>query len=389
MNKPVGRDFRAPPTIHVGQGALYQLAPTLQTLGGKRAVIITDRVMADSKWISRLEILAAEAQVTTRVIGELQGEPTTRDVDAALEMIETFRADVVIGFGGGSALDTAKVAAMLRTNGGTTADYEGYDQIRAAGTPVVAVPTTAGTGSEVTRGAAITDELRDVKMLLMSPHLIPAVAIVDPEPTQTMPPGVTASTGLDALTHGIEAYVSRQRYALTDALAIDAIARIRRALPRVYAQPDDIEAREEMSVASLHAGLAFNNASVALVHGMSRPIGAYFHVPHGLSNAMLLPTVMAFSISGNLSRYARVAQALGAVIDDNAVAAEASVRIVRDLATELEVPTLREWGVNEHGFRQVMSKMAHDAIDSGSPANNPRTASHEEIVALYEEVISA
>ena len=373
----------------MGQGALHQLAPTLQNLDGKRAVIITDRGMADSDWVGRLEILAAEAGVTTRLIGELQGEPTTRDVDAALEAINTFQADVVIGFGGGSALDTAKVAAVLRTNGGTTADYEGYDQISAPGTPVVAIPTTAGTGSEVTRGAAITDEVRDVKMLLMSPHLIPAVAIVDPEPTQTMPSNVTASTGLDALTHGIEAYVSRRRYALTDALAIDAIARITEALPRVYVQPDDIAAREEMSIASLHAGLAFNNASVALVHGMSRPIGAYFHVPHGLSNAMLLPTVMAFSISGNLSRYARVAQAMGAGIDNNAAAAETSVQIVRDLVAELEVLTLREWGVNEHEFRKVMSKMAHDAIESGSPSNNPRTASHEEIVALYEEVISA
>ena len=388
MNTPVGRDFRAPPTIHVGQGALHQLVPTLQTMGAKHAVIVTDSVMADSEWADRLERLAAESDVATRVIGELKGEPTTKDVDAALDTIKTFKADVVIGFGGGSALDTAKVAAVLRTNGGTTADYEGYDQIRKPGTPVVAVPTTAGTGSEVTRGAAVTDELRDVKMLLMSPHLIPAVAIVDPEPTQTMPPTVTASTGLDALTHGIEAYVSRRGYTLTDALAIDAIARIAEALPRVYAQPNDIEAREEMAVASLHAGLAFNNASVALVHGMSRPIGAYFHVPHGLSNAMLLPTVMAFSTSGHPARYAQVAKALGSDLNEPTAAAEASVQIVRDLADELEVPTLREWGVDEQAFREVMSTMARDAMDSGSPANNPRTASHEEIIALYEEVIS-
>ena len=388
MNKPVGRDFRAPPTIHVGQGALHQLVPTLQTMGAKHAVIVTDSVMADSEWADRLEGLAAESDVATRVIGELKGEPTTKDVDAALDTIKTFKADVVIGFGGGSALDTAKVAAVLRTNGGTTADYEGYDQIRKPGTPVVAVPTTAGTGSEGTRGAAVTDELRDVKMLLMSPHLIPAVAIVDPEPTQTMPPTVTASTGLDALTHGIEAYVSRRGYPLTDALAIDAIARIAEALPRVYAQPNDIEAREEMAVASLHAGLAFNNASVALVHGMSRPIGAYFHVPHGLSNAMLLPTVMAFSTSGHPARYAQVAKALGSDLNEPTAAAEASVQIVRDLADELEVPTLREWGVDEQAFREVMSTMARDAMDSGSPANNPRTASHEEIIALYEEVIS-
>ncbi len=388
MTETQGRDFRAPPVIHVGRGALNQLPAALRELGAERAAIITDRVMGASEWAPRLEALAADADVTATILAELTGEPTTRDVDAALAAIRAADADVVIGFGGGSALDTAKLAAVLHANPGGGPDYEGYERIPDPGLPVIAIPTTAGTGSEVTRGVAITDPDRDVKMLLMSSHLVPAAAIVDPEPTYTMPAGVTASTGLDALTHGIEAYVSRRRFPITDALAIDAIDRIGRFMARAYHHPDDAEAREEMLVGSLHAGLAFNNASVALVHGMSRPIGAYFHVPHGLSNAMLLPTVMEFSLGGDIPRYAHIARVLGATENDDHAAAAAGVAIVRDLAADLQVPTLRAWGVDEHRFRQVIPAMARDALASGSPANNPRLATQREVESLYNTVIS-
>ena len=388
MAEAQGRDFRAPPVIHVGRGALNQLPAALRELRAERAAIITDRVMGGTEWTPRLEALAADADVTTHILAELTGEPTTRDVDAALAAIRAADADVVIGFGGGSALDTAKLAALLHTNPGSGPDYEGYERIPDPGLPVIAIPTTAGTGSEVTRGVAITDPDRDVKMLLMSAHLVPAVAIVDPEPTFTMPASVTASTGLDALTHGIEAYVSRRRFPITDALAIDAVDRIGRFISRAYHNPNDAEAREEMLVASLHAGLAFNNASVALVHGMSRPIGAYFHVPHGLSNAMLLPTVMEFSLSGDIPRFAHIARVLGATATDDAETAAAGVAIVRDLAADLQVPTLRAWGVDEARFREVIPAMARDALASGSPANNPRLATLDETVALYEAVIA-
>lgn len=387
MAKQVRREFRAPPVIHVGCGALSQIRDVVHELGSSRAVLISDRVMGSSGWIGRIADLVAESGVTISVQADLDGEPTTSDVDAALTVIRKANADVVIGFGGGSALDTAKTAAVLHTNRGQVADFEGYERVPEAATPVIAIPTTSGTGSEVTRGAAITDSSRDVKMLLMSKYLVPRAAIVDPEPTFSMPPHVTASTGLDALTHGIEAYVSRRRFPLTDALAIDAIDRISRFLSRAYHHPDDVEAREEMLVASLHAGLAFHNASVALIHGMSRPIGAYFHIPHGLSNAMLLSTVMEFSVEGDVSRYGRIARTLGAKQRNDSAAAAAGVEIVRELATELGVPTLREWGVKEAQFSAVMDKMAHDAISSGSPANNPRKATHADIVALYKAVI--
>lgn len=389
MAEEVGREFRSPPAIHVGCGALGKIRDVLHELGSSRAVLITDSVMGSSSWIGRIVDMATESGVSITVHDELVGEPTTNDVEAALTVVRKADANVVIGFGGGSALDTAKTAAVLHTNTGQLADFEGYERVPEPATPVIAIPTTSGTGSEVTRGAAITDSSRDVKMLLMSKHLVPRAAIVDPEPTFSMPPHVTASTGLDALTHGIEAYVSRRRFPLTDALAIDAIDRISRFLARAYHDPDDSQAREEMLVASLHAGLAFNNASVALIHGMSRPIGAYFHIPHGLSNAMLLPAVMEFSVEGDRSRYGRIARTLGAQDQDDSAAAAAGVAIVRELATELDVPSLREWGVEETEFCAVMDKMADDAIASGSPANNPRKATHADIVALYKAVIDA
>ena len=386
-----GRDVRNPTVIHVGRGALNRLPETLQDLGIHRAVLVTDRVMGASVWMDRLTTMADAADVKLTITGDLDNEPTTRDVDTVVTVLRSTHAEAVIGFGGGSALDTAKSAAVLAGNSGELRDYEGYERIPHAGLPLVAIPTTSGTGSEVTRGVAVTDSDRNVKMLLMSSRLVPTAAIVDPSPTLTMPKSITASTGLDALTHAIEAYVSRRRQPLTDALALDAIVRIAASLARAYKTPGDIEAREQMSIASLHAGMAFHNSSVALVHGMSRPIGAYFHVPHGLSNAMLLPTVMAFSITGDVTRYGAVARAMGVASTDRSdtSAAEAGVAFVCKLCSDLDVPTPTAWGIDREKFRQLAPQMALDAISSGSPGNNPRTANEQEIIGLYEEVIAA
>ncbi len=387
---PQGRDFRVPPVIHVGEGALSRLPETLSDLGIQRAVLVTDRVLAGGPWMPVLQAYATEAEVEVTVDDALGAEPTTDDVDRALGHIRASNADGVIAFGGGSAIDTAKSAAVLAGNPGGLPDYEGYERIPRAGLPVIAIPTTAGTGAEVTRGVAVTDPVRDVKMLLMSAHLVPAAAIVDPAPTVSMPPGVTASTGLDALTHAIEAYVSRKSYALTDALAIDAVTRIAGSLVRAYECPNDLAGRDAMARGSLHAGMAFHNSSVALVHGMSRPIGALFHVPHGLSNAMLLPAVMAFSIPGAVARYADIGRAMGTAGagDTDEEAAASAMRMVEELCAQVEVPTLAAWGVDRAAFRRAMPKMARDALASGSPGNNPRLASEAEIVELYEQVIS-
>ncbi len=382
--------FRVPPIIHAGAGAIAQLPGTLRELGIRRATLVTDRVMGDSEWVGRLASLLREANVDMSVFDAIDREPTTREVEAALEAIRAASATAVVAFGGGSAIDTAKSAAALARNDGRIPDFEGLDRFAHDGLPVIAIPTTAGTGSEVTRAVAVTDADRDVKMLITSWRLVPAAAIVDPEPMLTMPTAVTASTGLDALTHAIESYVSRRRQPITDALALDAIRRLSANLVKSFEVPDDLAAREQTAIAAMHAGMAFSNASVALVHGMSRPIGAHFHVPHGLSNAMLLPTVMAFSLQGDVARYAEVAEAIGAARphDSPEAAAREGLAAVGALCERLEVPSPVEWGIDAEEFVRVAPQMARDAIASGSPGNNPRIPSEEEIVQLYREVVS-
>ena len=390
METPRSHQFRVPPIVHAGAGAIAQLPGVLHELGIRRATLVTDRVMGDSEWVGRLASLLGEADVDMSVFDDIDREPTTREVEAALEAIRAAGATAVVAFGGGSALDTAKSAAALARNDGRMPDFEGLDRFAHDGLPVIAIPTTAGTGSEATRAVAVTDADRDVKMLITSWRLVPAAAIVDPEPMLTMPPAVTASTGIDALTHAIESYVSRRRQPITDALALDAMRRLPANLVRSFDVPDDLAAREQTAIAAMHAGMAFSNASVALVHGMSRPIGAHFHVPHGLSNAMLLPTVMGFSLEGDVERYADVAEAIGAARphDSPEAAAREGLAAVRALCARLKVPSPVEWGIDAADFVRVAPQMARDAIASGSPGNNPRTASEEQIVQLYREVVS-
>ena len=245
------------------------------------------------------------------------------------------------------------------------------------------MPTTAGTGSEATLFTIITDTERDVKMLIGSPYLMPRVAIVDPQLTMGMPRHITAATGIDALTHAIEAYVSRKAQPMSDIMALSAVKLLYFNLPIAFAQPDNLEARSNTLLGALQAGIAFSNASVALVHGMSRPIGALFHVPHGVSNAALLGEVMEFSLSGNYARYADIAVAMGAPRTDDITTAQIGAAKVRELVRQLEIPTLSKLGVSKEKLEPVAQKMAEDAIASGSPGNNPRIATKMEIVTLY------
>jgi len=278
---------------------------------------------------------------------------------------------------------------MLAVNGGHIADYMGYGKVRRKGLPLIAIPTTAGTGSEVTAFVAMTDSRDVVKMLIGSPHLMPDVALVDPSLTLSCPPKVTADTGVDALTHAIEAYVTRKANPLSDALALSAARRISRHLLRAYRDGSDREARYEMMVGATEAGMAFSNASLALVHGMSRPIGANFHLAHGLSNAILLPTVLDYSVDSAPERYARLAAEMGAPVDglDASDAARCTVDLVTRLCKELNVPTLTGVGLDAGRVMEMAPRMARDAVISGSPANNPRVPTEAEIVELYRRAL--
>jgi alcohol dehydrogenase class IV len=282
-------------------------------------------------------------------------------------------------------MDTAKAAAVAFANPGDVRDYAGYNQVPGPGLPLVAVPTTAGTGSEVTRVAVITDTDRDVKMMMLDGHLMARVAISDYKLTMSTPAELTSWVGVDSLTHAIEAYVSTKATVLTDMLALEAARLIGAHMRRVVEHPDDEPAREAMMLGATLAGAAFSNSSVALVHGMSRPIGAHFHLAHGLSNALLLPTVTRFSVVGAPERYARVAREMRLATDEDSdrVACDRLVDELEALNADLKIPSLSEAGVERDHFERVVQDMAQAALDSGSPGFNPEPASKEQIVELY------
>lgn len=379
------RYFRMPSTLLQGEGAVEATGAEVQKLGAHNALIVTDSVMVKSGLVECVSKHLHEAGVDATVYDGVDSEPTDAFVEQGVALQRENGCDAVVAVGGGSPIDAAKAIALMAANEGVLPDYMGIGKVPKPGLPIVAIPTTAGTGSEVTIFTIITDTKRDVKMLIGTPHAMPSVAILDPALTVSMPRGVTAATGLDALTHAIEAYVSLKAQPMTDHLALEAIRMICGSLRQAWSNPGNMEARTNMLFASCMAGMAFSNASVALVHGMSRPIGALFHVAHGVSNAALLPDVMAFSLMGNPSRYADVAAAMGERVDglNELDAAEVGVRAVRRLVADLGVPTLTELGVERAKLDQWAEKMAQDAIASGSPANNPRIPKTEEIVELY------
>ena len=380
------REFRIPRRLIIGSGAAGQIGEESRKFGGKKGLIITDEVLLKLGALEGIEQALSQAEIQFAVYSGVFTEPT---VDFVQEGIRSYResgCDFLLAVGGGSAIDTAKAIAVMATNSGAIEDYQGANKVREPGAPLIAVPTTAGTGSEVTQFTIITDTKRDVKMLIASPFLIPRKAIVDPLLTLSMPRGLTAATGIDALTHAIEAYVSVKAQPMSDIFALSAIELISGSLRQAWSNGNNREAREKTMLGALQAGIAFSNSSVALVHGMSRPIGAYFHVAHGVSNAALLSVVTEFSLIGNPERYARVAKAMGenieglTVLEASDMAAESIARLVEDI----EIPSLPELGVEEDKLDKLAPKMAEDAIASGSPANNPRQATKEEIVELYK-----
>jgi alcohol dehydrogenase class IV len=276
----------------------------------------------------------------------------------------------------------------LSANGGDIASYKAPSSFEGPALPIVAVPTTSGSGSEATQFTVITDGATDEKMLCPGLSFLPIAVVADFELTMSMPARLTADTGVDALTHAIEAYVSRRASPFSDALALAAMRSISRYLRRAYVDGSDRDAREAMMLASTQAGMAFSNASVALVHGMSRPIGGHFHIAHGLSNAMLLPAVTRFSISSAVDRYADCARAMTIVDEsaDDGRAAQALVAELQQLCADVEVPTPRTYGIDRATWEARLDTMATQALASGSPANNPRIPSHDEIVDLYREI---
>ena len=332
-----------------------------------------------------LQSLSRSGIAGARVFSDCVSDPTDASVAQGIAFLREGSHDCVVGFGGGSPLDTAKAIAVFAGLPGAIRDYRAPHSQDAGGLPVIAVPTTAGTGSEATRFTIITDQGSNEKLLCVGLAYLPVAALVDYELTLSMPARLTADTGIDALTHAIEAYVSRRANPFSDTFALRAMAEIAPNLRKAVREPDHRAAREAMMFGATLAGIAFSNASVALVHGMSRPVGAFFHVPHGLSNAMLLPAVTAYSASGAIDRYAPCARAMGiAPAGEGDQAAVA--RLLAELAAlnaELDVPSPERFGIARAEWERVLDVMAEQALASGSPANNPVVPSAADIRALY------
>jgi alcohol dehydrogenase class IV len=378
----------SPRLMAIGGGALAELPGLLARLGLKRPLLVTDPYIASCGILDRATALLDKAQIEWAVFADTVPDPTTEAIAAGVARLQGGDYDSLVAIGGGSSIDTAKGMSVLFANGGRMRDYKVPNEIPAAGPPVIAVPTTAGTGSEVTRFTVVSDTETDEKMLIAGLACCPAAAIVDFELTLTMPLRLTADTGIDSLTHAIEAYVSRRANPFTDGLARNAMGLIARHIRTACAEPDNRAAREAMMLGATTAGMAFSNASVALVHGMSRPIGAFFHVPHGLSNAMLLPEITAFSAPAALERYADCARAMGVAAEGEG-SQGAVARLLdelRRLNDDLKVPSPKAYGIERARYDELLPVMASQALASGSPANNPRVPSSEEIIELYRRV---
>ncbi|MEO8426737.1 MAG: iron-containing alcohol dehydrogenase [Verrucomicrobiota bacterium] len=372
--------FRIPSIIHYGAGALDELGSTAQELGFTRVLLVTDASMVKLGVAGQAQALLEKAGICVTLFDKVQPDPTLQNVEDGLEVLRAGNCDGVVAVGGGSSIDCAKGIAVRHTNPEPLPDFVGVEKIPRSGLAVIAVPTTAGTGSEVTRVMVITDTGRDVKMMFASRHCLCAAAIVDPMLTLSMPRLLTAAVGVDALCHAIEAYVSKRAQPMTDLLALSAIGLIAPNLRTACDDGRNLSARAAVMLGAMQAGMAFSNSSVALVHGMARPLGACFHLTHGLSIAVLLPVVTEFSLPAAPQRYARIAATMGV---------SEIVRALRQLNRDTGIPSLGALNVPADRYESMIERMSADALGSGSPANNPRPASAGEIAALFRQAYQA
>lgn len=380
------RPFLVPPVLITGSGSSEKVGEETRKLGVKKVLLVTDGVMTKMGMVEPIRKSLAEQGIQVVLFDGVNTEPTVDYVTQGVELFKQNGCEALVAVGGGSPIDTAKAISVMASNPGSIEQYKGLHNIPNPGFPVVAIPTTAGTGSEVTIFTIITDTKTDVKMLIGSVYCLPRVAIVDPLLTLSCPRGLTAAVGIDALTHAVEAYVSLKAQPMSDIFALSAIELISGNLRQAWANGQNVEAREKVMLGALQAGIAFSNASVALVHGMSRPIGAYFHVPHGASNAALLGVVTEFSLIGNPERYAHIAQAMGEDVEGLSPmeAAQVAAEAIENLIQDIQIPSLKALGVDGKKLEELAPAMADAAIASGSPGNNPRQATKEEIIELYK-----
>lgn len=377
-------NFTSAPCTIFGEGALKKASPYFNRFG-KKALIVTGKIITKSGLTSQVQNMLSELGIESVVFNDLPGEPDDIMINNGIKVYKDEECDFIIGLGGGTPLDSAKAIAAMSVLPGKLADYAGKE-MSGAFPPLVLIPTTAGTGSEVTKFLVFTDTATDAKLLLKGEDLLPDLAIIDYNFTISSPETITIATGMDALTHAIEAYTSKRANAMTDMICVDAVKRIFENIKLVVENPQNKSAREQMSLAAYESGICINNSSVTLVHGMSRPIGALFHVPHGISNAMLLVECLRFALDGAKEKFADLGRAIGAASysDDDDKASVSFLYALQDLTMALKIPSLREYGIDLEKFENSEEKMAQDAIASGSPGNTCKVVTKEDIVSIYE-----
>lgn len=379
--------FRTTKENIIGPGSIQSLGEQIRARGCEKPCIVTDPGLVESGIVDQIEKLLLDNGLKSIRFDEVEADPKYEIVNKVTAFLAENKADLVIGLGGGSSLDIAKISAAMVANEGNVEEYFGIELLAHKGLDLICVPTTAGTGSEVTPIVILSDEKNKLKKGIVSSHLFPDMAILDPELTLGLPPHVTAATGMDALIHALEAYTSVNAVPMTDMFASQAITMIANNLRTAYANSSNLQARSKMLEGSMLAGVAFANAGVTAVHAFAYPIGAEFHIPHGVANTIMLIPVMEFNTVGNLDRFAQLADFLGQNTKglNKRQAAESAVQAVKDLATDLQVPSsLREFGVQESDI----SDLAQGVMQvSRLLANNPRTLQVRDAEEIYRNAL--
>ena len=377
--------FELPTRIEYGVGVISKLGDELRLLKAQKVAIITDPGIIKAGLLDKITSILKEEKLLYNVFDGVDPNPKDRNVERGAQVVRSFDADAMVAIGGGSVIDCAKAIGVLVSHDGKRIkDFEGKTAVKKQILPFIAIPTTAGTGSEVTFSAVITDTENNYKMTVRSPFMAAKVALLDPKLTVTVPPHITASTGMDALTHAIEAYTVKVSEPISDALALYAIELISNNLVNAVKNGEDIEARACMLVGSLLAGIAFSHSDVGSVHCMAEALGGVYDAPHGICNAVLLPYVMEYNVEFCLEKYSRIAQAMGEVFYTIEEGAMKAVERVKELAVDVGLPSFKSLGVKE----EDLEKLADMAAKNISTESNPREMTKEDYLTLFRRAMA-
>ncbi|MDF2874545.1 MAG: alcohol dehydrogenase [Sporomusa sp.] len=374
-------DFVLPTKIRYGTGMVRVLGEELRLLQAQKVMVITDKGLVQTGLVNKITDLIKSAGLSVSIYDEIEANPKDYNVELAAETARKQAIDTIVAFGGGSPIDAAKAVVVLTKQGGRVRDYQGKGKIKDDCIPLITIPTTAGTGSEVTFSSVITDTAEKFKFTIKSPAIAAKVAIIDPELTLTVPPLVTATTGIDALTHAIEGYTANCTEPIAEAVGLYAVEYIQGNIVEAVKNGANIEARDKMMMGSLLAGLSFSHADVASVHCMAEALGSMYDAPHGLCNAILLPYVMEFNLPAAEYKYARVARAMGIDEKDDCTAARKGIEYIKSLSQEIGLPGIKSLNINKEDFI-ILAEMS---VKNGSNDSNPRNITKADYAGLFNK----